>query len=186
MLHTSNVSSQDLSEDLFNGNKHRANLANRMKYSIHDRSSPSYPYLSRGQPFTAIFGLVACLLIVFFNGWQTFYRKPFKVENFLASYLWVSALLVVASALDLALIFDWVLQVIIFVCIYTIHKVVQKSKITPLRDLDYYSFLGAREEPAPPSKGRLRNLVEFERPVPKARSRAQSRGRSTVSMRSDV
>ncbi|KAL8903946.1 MAG: hypothetical protein Q9207_003593 [Kuettlingeria erythrocarpa] len=139
-------------------------MADRMKYSIHDRSSPNYPYLSRGQPFTAIFGLVACLLIVVMNGWKVFYQKPFKVENFLASYLWV----------------------IIFVCIYTIHKVVQKSKITPLRDLDYYSFLGAREEPPPPSKGRLRNLVEFERPIPKARSRAQSRGRSTVSMRSDV
>ncbi|KAI4155725.1 MAG: hypothetical protein L6R39_001177 [Caloplaca ligustica] len=135
-----------------------------MKHSIYDRSSPDYPYQSPGQPFTAIFGLVACVLIVFFNGWKVFYQKPFKIEDFFASYLWV----------------------IIFICIYTIHKLWKKSEVTPLRDLDYYSFLGAREEQPPPSGGHLRNLFEFERPASKVRSRAQSRGRSTVSGRSNV
>ncbi|KAL8915995.1 MAG: hypothetical protein Q9208_008749 [Pyrenodesmia sp. 3 TL-2023] len=108
-----------------------------MKHSIHDRSSPDYPYLSPGQPFTAIFGLVASLLIVFFSGWKVFYQRPFKVEDFLGSYLWV----------------------IVFICIYTIHKVVKKSEITSLRDLDYYSFLGAREEPTE-AKGKVESPVE--------------------------
>lgn len=86
MLHTSNVPL----DVLIQGKSRSANIMNRMKHSIHDRSSPSYPYLSPGQPFTAIFGLVASLLIVFFNGWKVFYQRPFKVEDFLASYLWVS------------------------------------------------------------------------------------------------
>ncbi|KAL9606161.1 MAG: hypothetical protein Q9179_000674 [Wetmoreana sp. 5 TL-2023] len=134
-----------------------------LKYSICDRSSPTYPYQSVGQPFTAIFGLVACLLIVFFNGWKVFYQKPFKIEDFFAAYLWV----------------------IIFACIYTVHKLWKKSEITPLDQLDYYSFLGAREEPEPPRKGFIRDLFEFERPVSSAKSRPTG-ARSIVSGRSTI
>ncbi|KAI9807433.1 MAG: hypothetical protein M1833_000178 [Piccolia ochrophora] len=116
-----------------------------LKYSVYDRSSPTYPYQSKGQPFTALFGLVACSLLVIFNGWDVFYIKPFAVENLFAAYLWP----------------------LVFAIIYCTHKFVTKSEIKRLRDLDYYSSFGAREEPPPPNQGALRNLFEFERPRPK-------------------
>jgi amino acid transporter len=60
-----------------------------LKYSIYDRKSLSYPYKSVAQPFTAIFGVIACSLLLLFNGWDIFYNKPFSPQNFFAAYLWV-------------------------------------------------------------------------------------------------
>ncbi|KAI9805075.1 MAG: hypothetical protein M1825_000909 [Sarcosagium campestre] len=116
-----------------------------LKYSIHDRSSPNYPYQSIGQPFTALFGLLACSLLVIFNGWDVFYNKPFVVEDLFAAYLWP----------------------VVFAVIYCTHKFFTKSEMKRLKDLDYYSSFGARDEPPPPSKGPIRNLFEFERPRPR-------------------
>ena len=111
--------------------------------SVQSRASASYPYRSKGQPFTAIFGLVSCTLLVVFNGWSVFYLKPFVAHAFVAAYLWP----------------------MVFVAIYITHKLYYHTQITPLVDLDY-SYIGP-EEPQPPSHGCLRNLFEFERPRPR-------------------
>ncbi|KAI1457955.1 amino acid permease-domain-containing protein [Annulohypoxylon moriforme] len=73
------------------------NCINRHKNELRDRKVPrvrrfdegddnDYPYISNGQPFTAYFGLVACLFILLVvNGaslWNGYY-----VEPFLSSYL---------------------------------------------------------------------------------------------------
>lgn len=114
-----------------------------LSQSVWRRASPSYPYRSKGQPFTAIFGLVACALLVLLNGWSVFYLKPFVARNFVADYLWP----------------------LVFAVIYVAHKLYYRTQITPLGDLDY-SYIGP-EERQPPNQGRLRNLFEFERPRPR-------------------
>lgn len=48
-------------------------------------SRDSLPYKSPYQPFTAIYGLFWCSVIIFFNGFDTF--GPFNVSNFLTAYI---------------------------------------------------------------------------------------------------
>ncbi|KAI9894305.1 MAG: hypothetical protein M1814_003061 [Vezdaea aestivalis] len=115
-----------------------------LKYSIYDRraGAPKYPYKSVWQPYTAIFGLVSCTLILIFNGWSVFYVKPFKVDKLIAAYLWP----------------------VIFFLIYITHKLVTKSEMRPLDSLEYHTQFGDKDELVPPSKGPILNLFEFEKP----------------------
>jgi hypothetical protein len=57
---------------------------------MYDRDNPRYPYKSHGQWLKACYGLVACLLLVIFNGVGTFLEKPFDTRMFIASYISVS------------------------------------------------------------------------------------------------
>jgi amino acid permease len=54
---------------------------------MYDRDNPRYPYKSHGQWLKACYGLVACLLLVIFNGVGTFLEKPFDTRRFIASYI---------------------------------------------------------------------------------------------------
>ena len=78
----------------------------------------------------------------------------------------------------------WYLWVIVFIIMYTIHKIWKKSEITPLRRLDYYSFIGAREEEEPEKGNVIREIFEFERPRSKVKPNKPVRRTTTVSGRS--
>lgn len=58
----------------------------------YDRNNPAYPYKSHGQWLKAAFGLMACVLILLFNGVAAFLRRPFGVRTFISSYISVSPL----------------------------------------------------------------------------------------------
>ncbi|KFH44645.1 Proline-specific permease-like protein [Hapsidospora chrysogenum ATCC 11550] len=53
----------------------------------YDRNNPAYPYKSHGQWLKAAFGLMACVLILLFNGVAAFLRRPFGVRTFISSYI---------------------------------------------------------------------------------------------------
>lgn len=60
---------------------------------MYDRDNPRYPYKSHGQWLKACYGLVACTLLVLFNGVGPFLEHPFDTRRFIASYIGVSLLL---------------------------------------------------------------------------------------------
>jgi len=54
---------------------------------------------------------------------------------------------------------------VLFVTFYCVHKfVISGNRMVPLNDLDYYSFLGAKDEGSPPKTGLVKSLFEFENP----------------------
>ncbi|KAI9684416.1 MAG: hypothetical protein M1829_002226 [Trizodia sp. TS-e1964] len=111
-----------------------------LEHSIYDRSLDSYPFRSKFQPFTAIFGLSACSLLVIFNGWASF-LSPFTAADFIGAYLWP----------------------LLFFCIYFTHKFLTKSEIKPLEELEYQAyFASGRTEPPP--EGVLKSLFELRQP----------------------
>jgi amino acid transporter len=57
---------------------------------MYDRNNPRYPYKSHGQWLKACYGLVACTLLVLFNGIGPFLEHPFDTRRFIASYIGVS------------------------------------------------------------------------------------------------
>lgn len=59
--------------------------------AAYDRNNPAYPYKSHGQWLKASYGMVACTLIVLFNGVEAFLQRPFGTLTFIASYISVSA-----------------------------------------------------------------------------------------------
>jgi hypothetical protein len=65
--------------------------ASEAQTAMYDRDNPRYPYKSHGQWLKACYGLVSCLLLVTFNGVGAFLEKPFDVRRFIASYISVSA-----------------------------------------------------------------------------------------------
>lgn len=56
----------------------------------YDRNHRRYPYKSHGQWLKACFGMVACIILVLFNGIRAFLEDPFDVNGFIASYISVS------------------------------------------------------------------------------------------------
>ncbi|OAX81601.1 hypothetical protein ACJ72_04055 [Emergomyces africanus] len=58
--------------------------------ACYDRNHPQYPYKSHGQWLKACYGLVACTLLVMFNGVPSFLEDPFDIRGFFASYIGVS------------------------------------------------------------------------------------------------
>lgn len=51
-----------------------------------NRNARDYPYKSHIQWLRAAYGLCACCLLLFFNGWRSFLR-PFSAADFIASYV---------------------------------------------------------------------------------------------------
>lgn len=56
----------------------------------YDRNHPRYPYKSHGQWLKAAYGLVACIILITFNGVNSFLEHPFGLRQFIASYISVS------------------------------------------------------------------------------------------------
>ncbi|GFF64740.1 hypothetical protein CNMCM6069_005571 [Aspergillus lentulus] len=54
---------------------------------IYDRNHPRYPYKSHAQWLKAGFGMVACIILLIFNGVSAFLTDPFDVRTFIASYI---------------------------------------------------------------------------------------------------
>jgi amino acid permease len=51
-----------------------------------DRKSNRYPYCTVGQPIRAWLGLIACVIIITFNGWEAFWGE-ISVKDLFGSYL---------------------------------------------------------------------------------------------------
>ncbi|KAL1953034.1 hypothetical protein VTO42DRAFT_3743 [Malbranchea cinnamomea] len=58
-----------------------------MQAACYDRDHPRYPYKSHGQWLKAAFGLVACVILILFNGVAAFVTEPFNTRHFFASYI---------------------------------------------------------------------------------------------------
>ena len=67
--------------------------ASEAQVAMYDRDNPRYPYKSHGQWLKACYGLVACTLLVLFNGVGPFLEHPFDTRRFIASYIGVGSLL---------------------------------------------------------------------------------------------
>ncbi|PMD57773.1 amino acid transporter-like protein [Hyaloscypha bicolor E] len=65
--------------------------ASEAQAAMYDRDNPRYPYKSHGQWLKACYGLVACTLLVLFNGVGPFLEHPFDTRRFVASYIGVPA-----------------------------------------------------------------------------------------------
>ncbi|KAK0669781.1 hypothetical protein QBC41DRAFT_249353 [Cercophora samala] len=52
----------------------------------YDRDNPLYPYKSHGQWLKACYGLVACIILILFNGVSAFI-EPFSIRKFIAAYI---------------------------------------------------------------------------------------------------
>jgi amino acid transporter len=52
----------------------------------YDRDHPLYPYKSHGQWLKASYGMVACIILILFNGVSAFI-EPFNVRKFIAAYI---------------------------------------------------------------------------------------------------
>jgi len=66
--------------------------ASEVQAAMYDRDNPRYPYKSHGQWLKACYGLVACILLVIFNGVGPFLEHPFDTRRFVASYIGVRLL----------------------------------------------------------------------------------------------
>jgi yeast amino acid transporter len=64
--------------------------ASEAQAASYDRDNPFYPYKSHGQWLKACYGLVACILVVLFNGISAFLERPFNVRQFISAYIGVS------------------------------------------------------------------------------------------------
>ncbi len=61
--------------------------------AMYDRNHPKYPYKSHGQWLKACYGMVACIILVIFNGIGPFLEDPFDMRRFIASYIGVRPIL---------------------------------------------------------------------------------------------
>ncbi|XTI92660.1 amino acid permease-domain-containing protein [Cenococcum geophilum] len=61
------------------------------------RNKQTFPYMSRGQWFKALYGFIGCSLLAVFNGWQSFVG-PFSRSDFVASYISLPIFLVIVMA----------------------------------------------------------------------------------------
>lgn len=52
----------------------------------YDRDNPRYPYKSHGQWLKACYGLVACVVLILFNGVGAFI-EPLSIRKFIAAYI---------------------------------------------------------------------------------------------------
>lgn len=58
--------------------------------AMFDREHPQYPYKSHGQWLKAMYGMVACAMIVVFNGVGPFLEDPLDIRHIVAYYIGVS------------------------------------------------------------------------------------------------
>ncbi|KAL3422348.1 amino acid permease [Phlyctema vagabunda] len=61
--------------------------ASEAQAASYDRNHPRYPYKSHGQWLKAGYGLVACTILLIFNGLASFLKDPFDFRGFIASYI---------------------------------------------------------------------------------------------------
>jgi amino acid transporter len=55
--------------------------------ATYDRNHVRYPYKSHAQWLKAGYGMVACIIMLIFNGVDSFMTTPFDVRTFIASYI---------------------------------------------------------------------------------------------------
>jgi amino acid transporter len=55
--------------------------------AMYNRDHPRYPYKSHGQWLKAMYGMVACVIILVFNGLGPFFRHPFDTRHFVVDYI---------------------------------------------------------------------------------------------------
>lgn len=55
--------------------------------ATYDRNHVRYPYKSHAQWLKAGYGMVACIILLLFNGVDTFLTTPFDARTFIASYI---------------------------------------------------------------------------------------------------
>ncbi|KAH8890598.1 proline-specific permease [Thozetella sp. PMI_491] len=76
-----------LEEAKFSGHASQAQAAS------YDRDNELYPYKSHGQWLKASYGLVACSVLLLFNGVGAFLEDPFDVRRFVSAYISVPVFL---------------------------------------------------------------------------------------------
>lgn len=64
-------------------------LAFRRSYLLQEDNLPNLPFRSWGQPYTAIFGLISSVAMIFIQGYTVFLHKLWNVQDFLFYYLMV-------------------------------------------------------------------------------------------------
>lgn len=60
---------------------------------MYDRENPRYPYKSHFQWLKAFYGMVACIILLLFNGVGAFLQNPFDIHQFISAYISVSLFL---------------------------------------------------------------------------------------------
>lgn len=85
------------------------------------RDDIAYPFRSPFQPYTAFLGLFGCILIVATQGYLVFLRTNWNLNLFVASYI----------------------SPVLFAVVYVTHKLLTRSKMTPINKIDLDS--GRRE-----------------------------------------
>jgi amino acid transporter len=60
--------------------------------ATYDRDHPLYPYKSHGQWLKGCYGMVACVILILFNGVGAFI-EPFNARKFVSAYISVCVLL---------------------------------------------------------------------------------------------
>lgn len=76
--------------------------------------------------------MAGCIIIIIFNGWQVFLKGQWNVSDFITAYI----------------------NIPIFAGLYAVYKIVTKSKIIGVADMDFVSNVPPlemydREEPTP-------------------------------------
>jgi len=61
--------------------------ASELQAASYDRDNHLYPYKSHGQWLKACYGLVACIILVIFNGVGAFLERPFNIRRFISAYI---------------------------------------------------------------------------------------------------
>ncbi|KAI9046855.1 hypothetical protein LZ554_008934 [Drepanopeziza brunnea f. sp. 'monogermtubi'] len=68
--------------------------ASEAQAAMYDRDHARYPYKSHGQWLKAAYGMVACSILLVFNGVAAFLEDPFDTRRFVASYIGIPVFLV--------------------------------------------------------------------------------------------
>lgn len=65
--------------------------------ATYDRDDQRYPYKSHGQWLKACYGIVACTILLIFNGFNSFLEEPFNSDTFVPSYISIPIFLLLAA-----------------------------------------------------------------------------------------
>ena len=91
--------------------------------ACYNRDHPRYPYKSHGQWLRATYGIIACIILLLFNGVFAFLVDPFDYQNFLVSYIAVSLFVLFAQwELYAEYLFPQIPVFIALIAGYKIHK----------------------------------------------------------------
>ncbi|KAL1923093.1 uncharacterized protein VTP21DRAFT_9469 [Calcarisporiella thermophila] len=84
----------------------------RMAMKAQGRSLDELPYRASLHPWADIYGLIICLMVIFGSGYK--YFDPFDVKSFFATYIGLG----------------------LFAVFYLSYKLIKRTKVVPLRDVD--------------------------------------------------